>query len=394
MADLRQLSGRPVLIAGAGIAGLAAAIALARAGIASITVDRRGDLAEVGAGIQVGPNGVKILRRLGAAERSGETAATPDAVRISSGASGKLLAEVPLGRTIAARHGAPYWTMAREDLHRALREAAASHADLVSLETGTAAAAFTSEATGVTLKVEGRERPLAGAALVLASGLWGRIGEARIPLVATSKLAARALIPIDRVPTGFADNAVGLWLGADAHLVHYPVAAGRLVNVVAVLEGDTLPETWNAPAEKSHILKGFEHWADPPRRLLEAVTEWRQWRLYQAAAEAPPLPGNVIRIGDAAGPVLPFLAQGGVLALEDAAALAAALASVGEPRTAFDAIRAGRLARRAEIAKASRDNGRIYHLDGLAAKARDLVLRASSPDRLLRRFDWLYGFEA
>jgi salicylate hydroxylase len=233
-----------------------------------------------------------------------------------------------------------------------------------------------------------------GKALVIASGLWGRIGDARIPLTPTSRSAARALLPMDRVPPDFTDNVVGLWLGPRAHLVHYPVSGASLLNVVAVLEGESELETWNAPVGKAGIVEGFRHWAKGPRQLIECVPQWRQWRLYAPAADPPPLPGNVIRVGDAAGPVQPFLAQGGVLALEDAAAVASALADSPDAGAALEGIRAARLARRAAVAMASRANGRVYHLDGLAAKARDLVLRASSPERLLARFDWLYGFVA
>lgn len=385
--------GDPVLVAGAGIAGLSTAIALARSGRSSIVVERRAGLEEVGAGIQIGPNGVKVLRSLGADARLAASAVTPESVRIASGTSGAALAQVPLGKTIEARHGAPYWTVAREDLHRALRETAAQDRDRIELQTGATALSLRATAAGVELAVEGRDRHLKGSALVIASGLWGEIGDARISLQPTRRLAARALVPIDQVPPAFRDNVVGLWLGPRAHLVHYPVRAGRLLNVVAVLQGASEPETWNAPADKARIVDGFVHWDAAPRRLIESVPEWRQWRLYKASAAPPPLPRNIIRIGDAAGPVMPFLAQGGVLALEDAAAVASALAAGPDAGTALESIRARRFARRAAVAKASADNGRIYHLDGLAAKARDLVLRASSPERLLRRFDWLYGFE-
>ncbi len=204
--------------------------------------------------------------------------------------------------------------------------------------------------------------------------------------------AFRGLLPLKDLPSPFGDPVVGLWLGPKAHLVHYPVRGGEALNVVAVTDGGQEVQGWNQAGDASSLLSGFTRWCKESKSLLEAVEAWRRWSLYRLA----PLPywssGAVTLLGDAAHPVLPFLAQGAGLAIEDAVAVAASLAAEpDDPAAAFHRYEVLRRPRATRVQRQSKRFGWIYHLRGPARLARNFALQRRSEQTALSQFDWLYG---
>lgn len=385
-----------VLIAGGGIGGLATALALAKRGIASSVLERRLLFGEDGAGIQIGPNGTRILADLGAADALRPRVTAPDALRILCSATGRQLGAFPLGRWIALRHGAPYWVAHRRDLHTALL-AAAEREPLIRIRMGFQTTVVRDAADGVTARsVEGDEAR--GTALVAADGAWSGLRVSAFgggPPRYTGKAAVRAVLPIEEVPEELHRTEVHLWLGPDVHVVHYPVSAGHAVALVAVFEDPGTAEDWSAPCDPAWVAARTGGFAPLLRDLLAKPDRWRRWSLMGLGVRPDVARGRMALLGDAAHPILPFLAQGGVMALEDAVVVADALAAhPADPARALKAYARARARRVRRVAHASRMNGRIYHLSGALAAARDLMLARMPPERFMRRFDWLYGWTA
>jgi salicylate hydroxylase len=385
----------PILIAGGGIGGLALALALAKAGRASTVLEQRDSFDAAGAGIQLGPNGVRVLQRLGLAEALRPAVGVPDALAVHDGRTGRTLAVLPLGRWIAARHGAPYWVAHRGDLHAVLASAAAAE-PRVTLHPGFALASVAQHGGDVRAKsAAGTEAT--GAALVGADGLWSSTRRAIHPehvpqFVGTT--ATRAVIPVASAGR-LASPVVGLWLGPGVNVAHYPVRGGSEIAVVVIATEAWQGKEWDVEADGAALLArlvGFHaSLADP----LAMAPAWRKWALYRLPALPYWSAGRVTLIGDAAHPMLPHLAQGGVLALEDAVVLADTLAAhPGNETQAFAAFEGKRRRRAARVQAMSRLNGRIYHLSPPLSWARDGVLRVLPGAWLMAGYDWLYGWRA
>lgn len=385
---------RPILIAGAGIGGLSLAIALARQGLASRVLERRGELAEAGAGIQLGPNAVSVLSRLGVAERLKPSIGAPECLRVHDGESGQRLAELPLGDWIARRHRAPYWVAHRADLHAALLETATAHPQ-IELVTTSEVTSFTPTDDGVVAATADGGRHY-GALLVGADGIWSRIRKLLWPeftLTYSGKTASRAVVNRGDAPASFREMATGVWLSPVGHVVHYPVRGGVEIALVVILKEDWPGEGWGLPVDRDRLMSRLGAFSDRLTAFLSSAGEWRRWPLY----DPEPLPrwskGRVTLLGDAAHPVLPFLAQGGALAIEDAETLAAAIRMwPSQPALAVDRYERARRPRAIRMQAASRRNGLIYHLPRPASLARDLALRALPGERLMALYDWVYDW--
>lgn len=383
-----------ILIAGAGIGGLAAALALAKRGIESHVLERRAAFEPEGAGIQLGPNGTRILAELGVAERLEPLAGKPDFIHARNAMTGVSLAHLPLGDWIAARHGAPYWVLHRQDLHAALLDAARSM-PLIRISMDFNATRTVCENDGVSL--EGQNGvTLHGDALIAADGLRSHLRAQNFdaqPLRFAQRSAARAVIPIKDVPPELVENATALWMSPQAHVVHYPVRAGKELAIIFVRKDLDITDDWTTVIPGTWVQEVANGFCKPLRRLLEKPAQWKKWALF----ELPPLSfwhaGRIALLGDAAHPTLPFLAQGAVLALEDAAVLARRVCE--QPAHIPRAIAAYAMARRhraTRVVAAAKTNGRIYHLDGPMAAARDMALRVTPPRTLMARYDWVYGW--
>ena len=387
---------RTIVIAGAGIGGLTAALALTRAGFRAVVLEQAARLEETGAGIQLSPNATRVLFDLGLGERLRPLAVVPEAIRIVNGASGRDIARVPLGETATQRYGAPYWVIHRADLQAVLAITIAENPG-VTLRLGTHVEDFAIHPHGVTVQARDAQgqRDEQGIALIGADGLWStlrtRLGERRGPRFA-QRTAWRAVVPAARLTDEFREGVTGLWLGHDAHLVHYPIKGNREINIVAIMRDDWHEEGWSAPGQPGELAARFAGFAPQARALIAVPDRWQKWALFDRPSGHPRTGEPVTLLGDAAHPMLPFLAQGGAMAIEDAAVLARCL---GRDEDIAGALRTYERARRARVARAQREarrNAWRYHLAGPLGMARNIFLAAMGGEKLLRRYDWLYGW--
>ncbi len=391
-------SARHVIVAGAGIAGLTAALALTRAGLRVTLLEQAAKLEETGAGIQLSPNATRVLIALGLRERLQASVMAPQAIRVMAGGSGREITRIPLDAE--RRYGAPYWTIHRGDLQSALAAATRSAQD-IELKLGVRVEAHATYVNGITVEARGSQGTLDehGIALIGADGLWSNV-RAQLPGMRPPRFrhrtAWRALIPTETVAAEFREPLVHLWLGLDAHLVHYPVKAGRLINIVAIVHDVWKQTGWSAAGNRAEILRHFARWswADKVRDLVALPEQWLKWALYDSKTPFTSGTDRVTLIGDAAHPLLPFLAQGAGMAIEDAAVLADMFGKYGDdPSDALRAYEGARWHRAARAQSASSRQARIYGLTGPEALVRNLVMRALGGEKLRARYDWLYDWQ-
>lgn len=380
----------PIVIVGAGIAGLALGLALKQRGCEALLLERRATLPAEGAGIQIGPNGTHCLRKLGVFDALRGQASVPEAIVVHDGISGRELTQLPLGAWIEARHGAPYWVTRRTDLARALYDAA--QAAGLEVRFGVDVQGLRDGDTHVVVTCA-NGTPIHAEAVIGADGVWSHVRQAifrggGVPL--GGRVAARAVIP-SAAAHHIRRDAVSVWMAPDTHLVCYPVQRGAALNIVLISDGDAAAERWSTPVDPEEIRRRFLSFPPSLQALVAATEDWQQWPLITRAPLAHYARGRVALIGDAAHPMLPFLAQGAVMALEDAIVLATQI-SAARSEVALARYSQDRLARTQRVVRAAQQQGRIYHLAGPLRAARDAVLRAAPPTLMMRRYDWLYGY--
>jgi salicylate hydroxylase len=391
------VSGLSIAIAGAGIGGLTAALALARRGHAVSLIERRTGFAEVGAGLQLSPNASRILVDLGLGAALRRVVTEPPRVVVRDLESGQQIGEVALGAFMRERFGAPYWVIHRAELQTVLLDAVRS-APSVRLIMGRTVESITQTADRAELTFatgNGARESAAFDAVAGADGVWSTVrqslGDHKKPGYRGS-VAWRATIDRKRAPAELTGDETSLWLGRRGHVVHYPIAGGRLINIVAIEKSPTPVEGWAAAGEGRDLLTGYANAAPALRKLLAEPEQWQRWSLFDHPVSCL-AKGRVALLGDAAHPVLPFLAQGAAMAIEDAVSLAASLGADSKAvPLALSAYEDKRCPRVRKVQQAARRNGRIYHAGGLIAFARNQIMRRLGPEGMTARYAWLYGF--
>jgi len=387
------------LIAGGGIAGMATSVALARHGWAVTLCEEAEAPGEVGAGLQVSPNAAKVLRWLGVLDAVAERAFNPLAATMRNGTTGAQIFQVPLAERAEARWGAPYLHVHRADLLAALTAAAESAG--VAIRCGTKVASHVVRPEGPVLRMTDGE-VLEGDLVIGADGirsvLRSEINGPEKPEF-TGQIAWRGLIEADRLPRGLVAPEATVWAGPQRHLVTYCLRGGTLVNFVAVEErAQWTAEGWSAPGDPNELRCAFDGWHRDVTGLLAHVEKTFLWGLFGRPAQVRWAQGPVALIGDAAHPMLPFLAQGAAMALEDAAVLVRALQAYDQIPEALLAYETRRWDRVTRVQDRSRANGRFFHRHpGGGLKAHWGLVSAVSrlaPGLATRQLDWLYGYDA
>ena len=375
-----------VAIAGAGIAGLSAAIALKLAGFPVEIFEREQNPQAIGAGIQIGPNATRIMEswKLSLVGASFE----PGAIELRNARSGALLNTIPLRPAARRRYGAPYITLLRKDLLAALFNRAQELGIPIRYACPVTDAAETPDGLDVTAG----GRTFTAGALIGADGINSSVRKlARRPTAPLSAQAVawRGILPIASAPPELRADVV-LWMASGGHFVHYPVSGGSALNGVLVLDDDFNHASGGREGDqRSAILRRVRDWAERPRQILGLTNDWQPWPLYGVQKWDGGV-GRIQTVGDAWHAMRPYLASGGVMAIEDAAALASCLDG-GKIENGLKTFREKRGPRVWQVAERSALMGRIYHCSKPFDAVRDLALKRASSSSLLERNDWLYG---
>ncbi|MBS3647409.1 FAD-dependent monooxygenase [Pseudaminobacter sp. 19-2017] len=409
---------REILVAGAGIAGLTAAIALADRGFPVRIFERAPELQEIGAGLQLSPNATRLLARLGVLDLLRESAVAPPAIVLRDARTLKALARVPLGAEAERRWAAPYLVVHRADLQAALLEAA-QNCPCISLITGATVREVDLETSRVSVTVEigGQVETFAGALLVGADGVWSELRtKGGLGSVArfSGQMAWRRTLPAGSPEVSWfpRDLSVNAFLHPGFHLVAYPLRGGSDINLVAFTKANgRVDESWSAEADPLSLRNALASTAPELALLAEDGTVWTPWPVCTVDSSTRWIRDRLVLIGDAAHALTPFAAQGAAMAIEDAVTLADVIGevvgaandaevpnglSISDTTRLHQALLAWETSRRTRIAavrKRGAFNEFVWHASGPVALARNLVLRARPSQSLAADMDWLYGWE-
>ena len=383
---------QPILVVGGGIGGLAAAYALARQGLAVRVFEQSPEFREVGAGIQLGPNVFRVLEKIGLKEAILADAHIPPAQEMRDAVTGKLITRIPLGDEFFQRFGQPYAVTHRADIHGTFLKACQA-SNLITLENSRRVTGYEARASGVTALIDDGERA-DGRALIGCDGMWSQVRERIVgdghPRV-SGHIAYRAVLKREDVPADLWRPDVVLWAGPRTHFVHYPLRRGELYNLVAVFHSDRYEEGWNAEGSTELLWEQFKGQVPQVLRMLERIETWRMWVLCDREPVKHWSEGNVTLLGDAAHPMLQYLAQGACMATEDAGVLAEKVAAQPDNLpAAFQAYQQERYLRTARVQIMARVYGDFYHARGVTAELRDLALMDRTPQQSYDGIAWLY----
>ena len=389
-----------ILIAGGGIGGLTAALSLLKRGFNVDVYEQASELKEVGAGVQLSPNGNRVLFELGVGEALTRLSceATGKEIRLwNSGHTWKLF---DLGAVSVARYGYPYLTVYRPDLIEVLAQAVrAIKPDAIHLKSRVLG--FTQDASGVMLQLESGTvgHTVQGDALIGADGVHSVIRQGLFGAdepERTGLMAWRGVIPMDQLPAHLRRPVGTNWVGPGAHVVNYPLHGGALMNFIGVVERSDIPvESWSVRGSQEDCLKDFSGWHDDVQTMIKSIDTPFKWALMQRAPMERWSEGRVSLLGDACHPTLPFLAQGAVMALEDGFILARALEADTDIAPALRRYEAARLERTRRIVQGAADNTKRFHNPELASVegASAYVDREWNEERVRQRYDWLFTYD-
>ena len=388
------MTGERVLIAGGGIGGLAAALGLARKGVAATVLEKAPELGEIGAGIQLGPNAFHCFDHLGVGDTARKMAVYIDKLRLMDAVGGEEIVHIPLGEAFRERFGNPYAVVHRGDLHGVLLKACRDN-DLIELRTSCDVTSYDQDGNGVTAILGSGER-VSGSMLIGADGLWSSVRRQMLnddPPRVSGHTTYRSVIPTEQMPEDLRWNAATLWAGPKCHVVHYPLSDWKVFNLVVTCHNDAPAPVAGMAVSKDEVRRGFMHIHERARSIIEHGNDWKLWVLCDRDPVDNWTQGRVTLLGDAAHPTLQYYAQGACMALEDAVCLAEMIDwHDGDPETAFAAYQSRRIVRTARIQLGSRAIGdHIYHPSGAHALVRNEIMQAMTPDDYNDRLSWLYG---
>ena len=387
-------SSLPVLVAGGGIGGIAAALALTRRGLSVKVLEQAPQLGEIGAGIQLGPNAFAAFDALGIGEKARARAVYTDEMVMHDALDESLVGRIPTGEAFRQRFGNPYAVIHRADVHMSLLEGA-QESDRIEMLTSTTVQHVEQDEHGVTVH-DAKGGVHRGCALIGADGVKSAVrrqyvgDEARV----SGHVVYRAVIDKKDFPQDLQWNAASIWVGPNCHLVHYPLRGGEQYNVVVTFHSRDKEEWSVREGSREEVQSYFEGICAKARQLIDLPKDWKRW----ATADREPIGqwtfGRATLLGDAAHPTLQYLAQGACMALEDAVTLGEALRVYdNDVARAFAHYERSRIARTARIVLSAREMGRIFHAKGVERLVRNDLWKGRSQERFYDAMEWLYGWK-
>ena len=383
----------PVLVAGGGIGGIAAALALVRRGFSVKVLEQAPQLGEIGAGIQLGPNGFAAFDALGIGEIARARAVYTDEMVMHDALDETLVGRIPTGEAFRQRFGNPYAVIHRADVHGSLLEGAQA-TGRIEVATATQVQSVEQDDTGVTV-FDARGDAHHGIALIGADGVKSAVRQQFVGDAArvSGHVVYRAVVDKRDFPEDLQWNAASIWVGPNCHLVHYPLRGGEQYNVVVTFHSRE-PEDWSVrEGSREEVQSYFEGICPRARQLIDLPKDWKRW----ATADREPIAkwnhGRVTLLGDAAHPTLQYLAQGACMAMEDAVTLGEALRVHGNQfAAAYEHYQRSRVARTARVVLSAREMGRIFHAKGVERLVRNELWTGRSQERFYDAMEWLYGW--
>ena len=383
----------PVLVAGGGIGGLAAALALVRQGFSVKVFEQSPEIGEIGAGIQLGPNAFHAFDALGVGKQARSKAVYTDYMVMHDAIDEQRVGYIPTGEAFRQRFGNPYAVIHRADAHMALYDGVKA-SDQVSFLTSTRIVRTEQDADSVTVHDQ-HGNAHHGQALIGADGVKSVVREQYVgdPARVTGHVVYRAVVEKSEFPVDLQWNAASIWVGPNCHLVHYPLRGGEQYNVVVTFHSRQTEEWGVTDGSREEVLSYFEGICPKARQLIDLPKSWRRW----ATADRDPIGqwsyGRVTLLGDAAHPTTQYMAQGGCMAMEDAVTLGEALRVTNKDWvSAFDLYQRSRVARTARIVLSAREMGRLFHVKDVERLVRNDLWRGRTPERFYDALEWLYGW--
>jgi 2-polyprenyl-6-methoxyphenol hydroxylase-like FAD-dependent oxidoreductase len=383
----------PVIVAGGGIGGLAAALALVRQGFTVKVLEQAPEIGEIGAGIQLGPNAFHAFDALGVGDKTRSRSVFTDEMVMHDALDETLVGRIPTGEAFRQRFGNPYAVIHRVDVHLSLLEGA-QETGKVEFLTSTRVERIEQDADSVTV-YDQHGRAHRGVALIGADGVKSVVRQHYVndPPRVTGHVVYRSVIDKKDFPQDLQWNAASIWVGPNCHLVHYPLRGGEQYNVVVTFHSRKQEEWGVTEGSAEEVQSYFQGICPKARQLIDLPKQWKRW----ATADREPIGqwsfGRATLLGDAAHPTTQYMAQGACMALEDAVTLGEALRVCNNDFVkAFDLYQRSRITRTARIVLSGREMGRIYHAKGVERLVRNSLWKGRTPERFYDAMEWLYGW--
>jgi 2-polyprenyl-6-methoxyphenol hydroxylase-like FAD-dependent oxidoreductase len=390
---MTSTTGGPVIVAGGGIGGLAAALALVRQGFEVLVLEQAPEIGEIGAGIQLGPNAFHAFDALGVGDKARSRAVYTECMVMHDAIDESLVGRLETGEAFRQRFGNPYAVIHRADVHLSLLEGA-QETGRVQFLTNTRLERIEQNADSVTA-YDQHGKAHRGIALIGADGVKSVVREAFVndPPRITGHVVYRAVVDKADFPASLQWNAASLWAGPKCHLVHYPLRGGEQYNVVVTFHSRQEEQWGVTEGSKEEVQSYFQGISPLPRQLIDLPKSWKRW----ATADREPIGqwsfGRVTLLGDAAHPTTQYMAQGACMAMEDAVTLGEALRVHGNDwAQALDLYQRARVARTARIVLSGREMGRIYHAMGVERLVRNSLWKGRTQERFYDAVEWLYSW--